>query len=288
LFLGDRMWLHDLERDWGASYSLSGGQVFQEELTGVVYELVRPKAETVGTVYADLDGDGSDETVRLCAEETVEPDESGVPLVTDEAALRPYRLETEVDGRAVACGFNAEGGTRNFSFSTRETHSPLYRYLTVGRTAYPRDGFFLRAESFYNVATNIDEMDEEPGPGGRVIDSYGGVSLHRQSHGESFLSLVEHRFGGQGLYLLDEPEAALSPSRLMTLLVHIRHLVGQDSQFLIATHSPILMAYPGACIYQLSEAGIARVDYRDTEHYRLTRRFLEAPERMMELLFQEL
>ena len=86
----------------------------------------------------------------------------------------------------------------------------------------------------------------------------------------------------------DEPEAALSPSRLMTLLVHIRHLVGQDSQFLIATHSPILMAYPGACIYQLSEAGIARVDYRDTEHYRLTRRFLEAPERMMELLFQEL
>lgn len=112
---------------------------------------------------------------------------------------------TLLEAVAVACGFNAEGGTRNFSFSTRETHSPLYRYLTVGRTAYPRDGFFLRAESFYNVATNIDEMDEEPGPGGRVIDSYGGVSLHRQSHGESFLSLVEHRFGGQGLYLLDEP-----------------------------------------------------------------------------------
>ena len=109
LFLGDRMWLHDLERDWGASYSLSGGQVFQEELTGVVYELVRPKAETVGTVYADLDGDGSDETVRLCAEETVEPDESGVPLVTDEAALRPYRLETEVDGRAAACALGDAG-----------------------------------------------------------------------------------------------------------------------------------------------------------------------------------
>ena len=157
----------------------------------------------------------------------------------------------------------------------------------MGRRSYPRDGFFLRAESFYNVATNIDEMDEEPGPGGRVIDSYGGVSLHRQSHGESFLSLVEHRFGGQGLYLLDEPEAALSPARLMTLLVHIRHLVGRDSQFLIATHSPILMAYPGACIYQLSETGISQVNYRDTEHYQLTRRFLEAPERMMELLFQE-
>ena len=102
------------------------------------------------------------------------------------------------------------------------------------------------------------------------------------------LALVRALALGGQLYLLDEPEAALSPSRLMTLLVHIRHLVGQDSQFLIATHSPILMAYPGACIYQLSEAGIARVDYRDTEHYRLTRRFLEAPERMMELLFQEL
>ena len=194
---------------------------------------------------------------------------------------------TLLEAIAVACGFNAEGGTRNFSFSTRDTHSPLHRYLTVGRRSYPRDGFFLRAESFYNVATNIDEMDEEPGPGGRVIDSYGGVSLHRQSHGESFLSLVEHRFGGQGLYLLDEPEAALSPARLLALLVHIRHLVERDSQFLIATHSPILMAYPGACIYQLSETGISQVNYRDTEHYQLTRRFLEAPERMMELLFQE-
>ena len=187
---------------------------------------------------------------------------------------------TLLEAIAVACGFNAEGGTRNFSFSTRDTHSPLHRYLTVGRRSYPRDGFFLRAESFYNAATYIDTIPD-------LVDSYGGVFLHRQSHGESFLSLVEHRFGGQGLYLLDEPEAALSPARLMTLLVHIRHLVGRDSQFLIATHSPILMAYPGACIYQLSETGISQVNYRDTEHYQLTRRFLEAPERMMELLFQE-
>mgnify|MGYP005816860113 FL=1 len=193
---------------------------------------------------------------------------------------------TLLEAIAVACGFNAEGGTRNFDFSTRDTHSPLHEYLTVGRTAYPRDGFFLRAESFYNVATNIDEMDEAiPGP--RLIDSYGGVSLHKQSHGESFLALVEHRFGGNGLYLLDEPEAALSPSRLLTLLVHIHHLVGHSSQFVIATHSPILMAYPGACIYQLSEDGIGQVAYRDTEHYQLTRRFLEAPERMLELLFRE-
>ena len=135
LFLGDRMWLHDLERDWGASYSLSGGQVFQEELTGVVYELVHPKAETVGTVYADLDGDGSDETVRLCAEETVEPDESGVPLVTDEAALRPYRLETEVDGRAAACalgdaGERYEGVARLFVTADR-AGAPVIAYVPL-------------------------------------------------------------------------------------------------------------------------------------------------------------
>ena len=194
---------------------------------------------------------------------------------------------TLLEAVAVACGFNAEGGTRNFDFSTRATHSPLHEYLTVGRAAYPRDGFFLRAESFYNVATNIDEMDEAPSFGPRLIDSYGGVSLHDQSHGESFLALVEHRFGGNGLYLLDEPEAALSPTRMMSLLVLIRNLVKKHSQFIIATHSPILMAYPGACIYQLSEDGIQQVAYRDTEHYQLTRRFLEAPERMIELLFRE-
>ena len=160
---------------------------------------------------------------------------------------------TLLEAVAVACGFNAEGGTRNFDF---------------------------------NVATNIDEMDEASfGP--RLIDSYGGVSLHDQSHGESFLALVEHRFGGNGLYLLDEPEAALSPTRMMSLLVLMRNLVKKHSQFIIATHSPILMAYPGACIYQLSQDGIDRVAYRDTEHYQLTRRFLEAPERMIDLLFRE-
>lgn len=194
---------------------------------------------------------------------------------------------TLLEAMAVACGFNPEGGTRNFTFSTRATHSELHEYLTVARKAYPRDGFFLRAESFYNVATNIDELDEEPGAGPSLIDSYGGVSLHRQSHGESFLSLVEHRFGGQGLYLLDEPEAALSPSRQMTLLAAVHQLVRRDSQFIIATHSPILMAYPGAWIYQLTEAGVCQTDYRETEHYQLTRRFLEDPERMLRYLLEE-
>lgn len=187
---------------------------------------------------------------------------------------------TLLEAIAVACGFNAEGGTRNFNFSTRDTHSPLWEAITVARTDYPRDGFFLRAESFYNVATYIDTMPD-------LTPSYGGVSLHEQSHGESFLALMEHRFGGRGLYLLDEPEAALSPTRMMSLLVLLHRLVEEHSQFVIATHSPILMAYPGARIYQLSQQGIEPVAYRDTEHYQITRRFLEAPERMLELLFEE-
>lgn len=194
---------------------------------------------------------------------------------------------TLLEAIAVACGFNAEGGTRNFNFATTRTHSDLYRHITVIKKEHPKDGFFLRAESFYNVASNIDEMDATPSFGGNVIDSYGGVSLHKQSHGESFLSLVEHRFGGNGLYLLDEPEAALSPTRLMTLLVEMNNLVGKNSQFIIATHSPILMAFPGAEVYELTEASIASVDYRQTEHYQLTRRFLESPERMIHYLLDE-
>ena len=193
---------------------------------------------------------------------------------------------TLLEAIAVSCGFNAEGGTRNFTFSTRATHSELGEYITVAKRRYPRDGFFLRAESFYNVATNIVEMDEEPSFSPRLIDSYGGVSLHSQSHGESFLALVQNRFGGEGLYLLDEPEAALSPTRQLTLLGEMYQLVERDSQFIIATHSPILMAYPGARIYELSENGIASVEYRETEHYQLTRRFLENPERMLRYLLE--
>nr|WP_325259050.1 AAA family ATPase [uncultured Oscillibacter sp.] len=191
---------------------------------------------------------------------------------------------TLLEGIAVTCGFNPEGGTRNFNFSTRATHSVLGEYLTPARKRYPRDGFFLRAESFYNVATNIDEMDEGPAMGPRLIDSYGGVSLHRQSHGESFLALVQNRFGGEGLYLLDEPEAALSPSRLLTLIGEMDQLVKADSQFIVATHSPVLMAFPEARIYVLSEDGVRTAEYQETEHYQLTKRFLDDPERMLRYL----
>lgn len=194
---------------------------------------------------------------------------------------------TLLEAIAVAYGFNAEGGTRNFNFSTNETHSDLYRYLTLTKRAFPKDGFFLRAESFYNTASYIDELDAIPAGQRRIVDSYGGKSLHKQSHGESFLALVQNRFGGNGIYLLDEPEAALSPSRMMSLLVNIHELVQKNSQFIIATHSPILMTYPGAEVYHLSEDRICSVDYRDTEHYQLTRRFLENPERMLHYLLED-
>lgn len=194
---------------------------------------------------------------------------------------------TLIEALAVAMGFNPEGGTINFQFSTAETHSDLYRYLTVAKGAVRhRDGFFLRAESFYNLASDIDRMDRESSFGVRLTDSYGGVSLHRQSHGESFLSLVKNRFGGRGLYILDEPEAALSPTGLMALLCQIQRLAGADSQLIIATHSPILMTFPGAEIFQLTGEGIQSVPYQQTEHFQVTKQFLNHPEKMLELLLK--
>ncbi|MHC1723576.1 MAG: AAA family ATPase [Aminipila sp.] len=190
---------------------------------------------------------------------------------------------TLLEAIAVAYGFNAEGGTKNFSFSTNNTHSELCDYLTISKSKYAKDGFFLRAESFYNVATNIDELDKEAS----LLQSYGGVSLHKQSHGESFLSLIQNRFGGNGLYILDEPEAALSPSRLLTLIAEIHSLVKKNSQFIIATHSPILMAFPNAQIFQLTEDGIENVSYKETEHYQLTKSFLENPEQILKYLLED-
>ncbi len=191
---------------------------------------------------------------------------------------------TLIEAIAVSMGFNPEGGTLNFNFATRDSHSDLYNYLSVGKTPKRRrDGFFLRAESFYNVASYIDDLNYDGG----LIGYYGGKSLHNQSHGESFLALIENRFGGNGIYILDEPEAALSPSRMMRLMVAMQELVKKDSQFIISTHSPILMTFPGAEIYQLTEDDIASVSYRETEHFQLTKSFMDTPERMIKYLFEE-
>ncbi len=185
---------------------------------------------------------------------------------------------TIVEALAVLMGLNAEGGTQNFAFSTRASHSSLATVLRPVRGArQPRNRFFLRAESYFNLATTIEHLDREPG-GPKVIDSYGGTSLHEQSHGESFMALMEHRFGANGLYILDEPEAALSPQRQLAMLVRMHDLIAENCQFIIATHSPILMAYPEAWIYELSADGIARVALRDTDHYRVTLDILRDPE----------
>ncbi|MBR0404572.1 MAG: AAA family ATPase [Eggerthellaceae bacterium] len=186
---------------------------------------------------------------------------------------------TLVEAIAIRMGFNPEGGTVNFNFATRESHSPLHDYLRVIKGCrWRKDGFFLRAESFYNVASNIDDLG--------VVGNYGQVSLHAQSHGESFMALVENRFWGKGLYILDEPEAALSPMRVMTLMRHMGRLVDDESQFIVSTHSPMIMAFPGADVIQIDEEGLSHVDYRDTGHYQVMRRFLEDPERMLGYLFE--
>ena len=190
---------------------------------------------------------------------------------------------TLLEAIAVAYGFNPEGGSRNFNFSTANTHSELHKYITVGKgISRPKDGFFLRAESFYNLASNIDELEK----GGGMLGSYGGTSLHEQSHGESFMSLILNRLGGRGIYIFDEPEAALSPNRQLTLLRAIHELVNENSQFIIATHSPILMAYPNALIYNVDEA-YEITDYKDTDHYRTTRDFLNNTDRMLKLLLED-
>jgi len=194
---------------------------------------------------------------------------------------------TLLEAIAVAFGFNAEGGSKNFTFSTNATHSELHKYITLSKSAHAKDGFFLRAESLYNVATNIDEMDSLPSFDGPVIAGYGGVSLHNQSHGESFLSIVQNRFFGNGLYILDEPEAALSPMKLLTLMAEINALVNKNSQFIIATHSPILMAFPEAEVLEFSDYGIKKTDYRDTEHFNVTKQFLNDPDRMLYYLLNE-
>ena len=192
---------------------------------------------------------------------------------------------TLLEAIAVAYGFNPEGGSRNFSFATNQTHSELHEHLQIVKRGFPKDGYFLRAESLYNVATNIDELDGQPAASPPLIEGYGGVSLHRQSHGESFLSIVQNRFFGQGLYILDEPEAALSPMRLLTLLTHIDRLVKNGSQLIIATHSPILMAYPDGEILSFTQGGIEKTSYEQTEHYRVTKQFLDHPQKMLHYLF---
>jgi predicted ATPase len=194
---------------------------------------------------------------------------------------------TLLEAIAINWGFNPEGGTKNFRFNTRVSHSSLHEFLTlVKNVKRPKDGFFLRAESFFNVGTEIESLDKDFPSLPKIIDSYGSKSLHEQSHGESFFALMNNRFGGQGLYILDEPESALSPSRQLAMISRLHQLVRNQSQFIIATHSPILMAYPHAWIYHITAKGLERVNYKDTEHYIIAKRFLNDPDSQLTRLLE--
>jgi predicted ATPase len=195
------------------------------------------------------------------------------PRVTFLTGANAAGKSTLIEAIAVAAGLNPEGGSSHLRFESRASHSELGDILRLVRGArHPRSDFFLRAEAFFNIASELESLDP-------FMRDYGGASLHEQSHGQSFLSLLIHRFGPNGLYLLDEPEAALSPQGQLAMLAHMHALVSEGCQFVIATHSPILLSFPDARIYELSEDGIATVDYDDSETVTLYRSFLAAPDR---------
>ncbi|WP_207423136.1 AAA family ATPase [Desertivirga brevis] len=197
---------------------------------------------------------------------------------------------TLIEAIALSLGFSTEGGTINTQFHTHQNSSGLYQYLrNIKSYRKPSDYFFLRAESFYNVATYMEDVYDldKPKELEKFVAQYGVESLHKCSHGESFIALLTNKLRGRGLYIFDEPEAALSPSRQLAALSSISALVNQNSQFIIATHSPILLAYPGAIIYQLDENGIRQVKYEETEHYIVTKHFLSNYKEMLGILMEE-
>lgn len=230
-------------------------------------------------------------------------EQNGYPFIPSVKSLDGFKFEspvtiftgengtgksTVIEALAVKYGFNPEGGSKNFSFSTNSTHSKLYEHIKLVKGArMASDGFFLRAESYYNVSSEIQLLAEneirKPKCGGYMERNFGG-DPHKRSHGESFMALLENRFRGHGLYILDEPEAALSPMRQLSLISLISSLVKNGSQFIISTHSPILMAFPNAAVYNLTASGMEKCDYKQTEHYIVTKSFLDNPDRMIKIL----
>ncbi len=188
---------------------------------------------------------------------------------------------TMLEAIAVNYGFNPEGGTKNYNFSTYDSHSELCDAIRLSRGfKKPGWGYFLRAESFYNVAT-AEEIYSREDPRGRR------EQFHERSHGESFLQLVQSNFRGHGLYLLDEPEAALSPQRQLTLLLEIVNCAKEDAQFIMVTHSPILLGIPDAEILSFDDGQVHPVEYEDTDSYQITKLFIENKEQMLKRLLSD-
>ncbi|WP_028295347.1 AAA family ATPase [Olivibacter sitiensis] len=199
---------------------------------------------------------------------------------------------TVLEGIAEHCGFNLRGGNRNHNLNTgyrfEGYESPLAGSLKLVWS--PRritEGFFMRAESFFNFASYIDELaEDEDNEREKVLAPYGGKSLHEQSHGESFLSLFTNQFES-GIYILDEPEAALSPARILSFISIIHELEQSGrAQFLIATHSPLLICYPNASIFQFDESGVHQTTYQETEHFQLTKSFVNNPDAYLKHLMR--
>lgn len=198
-------------------------------------------------------------------------------MVTFFAGENGTGKSTLLEGIAVAYGYNPEGGTQNYRFSIYHDVSELEEAIRLVRGYRKRNsGYFFRAESFFNVATvtNLQYNDD-----GRLPD------YHAQSHGESLLSFLQDE-AREGVYLMDEPEAALSPQRQLTLMRHIYFMAMEGSQFIIATHSPILLGLPGATILNFSEEGILPIQYEDTESYQITKLFFERRKQMLDELFK--
>lgn len=193
---------------------------------------------------------------------------------------------TLLEGIADKCEFNTAGGSRNNLYDVDAAESALGKYLRLSWMPKVTNGFFLRAESYYQFASHIDQLERD-NPNRGVLDSYGGKSLHEQSHGESFLSLFLNRFNGQAIYLLDEPEAALSPQRQLAFLRIMHDLIQeQNCQFIIATHSPIILGYPEATILSFDDGEIEEIEYEMTGHYQITKYFLDHREKFLEELFE--
>lgn len=198
---------------------------------------------------------------------------------------------TILEAIASKAGFGAEGGSKNIAFKTSEEKTyvgaqNLAEQLTLSWRSKPKNGYFFRAESFFNVANYIDYIAQQGGEA--AYAPYGGKSLHEQSHGESFLSFFKNRLGNGGFFIFDEPEAALSPQRQLSLMVIIHEMCkNTNAQFIIATHSPILLAYPNSTIYSCDSDTLTRIEYKDTEHYQITKQFLDNPSRYLHYLFND-